>query len=200
MRVQPKVLVQRLSPVCTGMLEAAVGRAAQGRYYEIVPEHMLHGIIGQEDGDAAEILKHFDQDRARLIGRIERTLKGMKTGNAGRPVFAESLFQWIEDAWTLASLLYGVTRLRTGHLLDQLGDHPLQMDVFGKHVGALRQLAQPHVRDVSGHGRLRAGIAFLLQVIDQVPLCPDTLPAHDPADGLLSLHTLSHTRSPLQKA
>lgn len=119
MRVQPKVLVQRLSPVCTGMLEAAVGRAAQGRYYEIVPEHLLHGIINQEDGDAAEILKHFGQDRTRLLGRISKTLEGMKTGNAGRPVFAESLFQWIEDAWTLASLLYGVNRMRSGHLLLQ---------------------------------------------------------------------------------
>ncbi|MFO7563834.1 MAG: type VI secretion system ATPase TssH [Enhygromyxa sp.] len=119
MRVQPKVLVQRLSPVCTGMLEAAVGRAVQGQFYEIVPEQLLHGIVGQEDGDAAEILKHFGQDRARLIGRIEKTLKSMKTGNAGRPVFAESLFQWIEDSWTLASLLYGVGRLRSGHLLLQ---------------------------------------------------------------------------------
>ena len=117
MRVQPKVLVQRLSPVCTGMLEAAVGRAAQGQYYEIVPEHLLHGIVGQEDADANEILNFFGQDRLRLVGRIEKTLKAMKTGNAGRPVFAESLFQWIEDAWTLASLLYGVHKLRTGHLL-----------------------------------------------------------------------------------
>jgi type VI secretion system protein VasG len=119
MRVQPKVLVQRLSPICTGMLEAAVGRAAQGQFYEIVPEHLLYGLVGQEDGDANEILKFFDQDRSRLVGRIEKTLKNMKTGNAGRPTFAESLFQWIEDAWTLASLLYGVNKLRTGHLLLQ---------------------------------------------------------------------------------
>jgi len=119
MRVQPKVLVQRLSPVCTGMLEAAVGRAAQGQFYEIVPEHLLHGIVGQEDADANEILNYFGQDRLRLVGRIEKTLKAMKTGNAGRPVFAESLFQWIEDSWTLASLIYGVHKLRTGHLLLQ---------------------------------------------------------------------------------
>lgn len=119
MRVQPKVLVRRLSPVCTGMLEAAVGRAAQGQFYEIVPEHLLHGIVGQEDGDVAEILRHFGQDRLRLVSRIEKTLEGMKSGSAGRPVFAESLFQWIEDSWTLASLLYGVNSLRTGHLLLQ---------------------------------------------------------------------------------
>ena len=122
MRVQPKVLVQRLSPVTTGMLEAAVGRAAQGQFYEIVPEHLLYGIVGQEDGDANEILNFFGQDRLRLAGRIEKTLKALKTGNAGRPTFAESLFQWIEDAWTLSSLLYGVSRLRTGHLLLQFAE------------------------------------------------------------------------------
>lgn len=46
----------------------------------------------------------------------------MKTGNAGRPVFAESLFQWIEDAWTLSSLLYSVNKMRTGHLLLQFAE------------------------------------------------------------------------------
>ncbi|MCA9696936.1 MAG: AAA family ATPase, partial [Myxococcales bacterium] len=122
MRVQPKVLVRRLSPVCTGMLEAAVGRAATGQYYEIVPEHLLLGIVAQEDGDAAEILKHFGQDRLRLQARLQKTLEGMKTGNAGRPTFAESLFQWIEDAWTLSSLLYGISAMRTGHLLLQFAE------------------------------------------------------------------------------
>jgi len=119
MRVEPKVLVRRLSPVCTAMLEGAVGRAASGQFYEIVPELLLLKIIEQDDGDAAQILQNFGQDRQRLVGRIERTLQAMKKGNAGRPVFAESLFQWIEDAWTIASLLYGVTALRSGHLLMQ---------------------------------------------------------------------------------
>ncbi len=119
MRVEPKILVRRLSPVCTAMLEAAVGRAASGQFYEIVPELLLLEIIGQADGDATQILQNFDQDRQRLITRLERTLQAMKKGNAGRPVFAESLFQWIEDAWTIASLLYGVTALRSGHLLMQ---------------------------------------------------------------------------------
>ncbi|MFV8750230.1 type VI secretion system ATPase TssH [Nannocystaceae bacterium ST9] len=119
MRVEPKILVRRLSPVCTGMLEAAVGRAASGQFYEIVPELLLLKIIEQDDGDATQILQHFGQDRQRLLGRIDRTLQAMKKGNAGRPVFAEALFQWIEDAWTIASLLYGVTALRSGHLLMQ---------------------------------------------------------------------------------
>jgi type VI secretion system protein VasG len=119
MRVEPKLLVRRLSPVTTSMLEAAVSRAASGQFYEIVPELFLLEIVKQDDGDAAAILQAAGEDRQRLIARLERTLQALKKGNAGRPVFAESLFQWIEDAWTIASLLYGVTALRSGHLLMQ---------------------------------------------------------------------------------
>ena len=45
----------------------------------------------------------------------------MRTGNAGRPVFAESLFQWLEDAWVVASLNHGATEIRSGHLIGQFG-------------------------------------------------------------------------------
>ncbi len=193
MRVQPKVLVQRLSPVCTGMLEAAVGRAAQGRYYEIVPEHLLHGIVGQEDGDAAEILKHFGQDRLRLIGRIEKTLEGMKTGNAGRPVFAESLFQWIEDAWTLSSLLYGVSRLRSGHLLLQFVER------------ASRYSAEdfPEIEGIDAEVLRREfdGIVRNSNELDEVPVAsgsPGAVPASQAgapsADSALGQFTVSLTK------
>jgi type VI secretion system protein VasG len=119
MRVQPKLLVARLDPPCTAMLEAAVGRAAQARCYEIVPEHLLAELLAEPDGDAAQVLGHCGQDRPRLLARVERSLTRLATGNAGRPVFAEALFQWIEDSWTLASLQYGVSYLRPAHMLLQ---------------------------------------------------------------------------------
>ncbi|TPV96091.1 MAG: type VI secretion system ATPase TssH [Myxococcales bacterium FL481] len=120
MRVEPKALVRRLNPTCTKMLEAGVGRAASGQYYEIVCEHLLSNLLEPEDGDAVRILRHFDQDPARLRARVAKVLDGLKTGNAGRPVFAESLFQWFEDAWVSASLILGANLLRSGHLLAQL--------------------------------------------------------------------------------
>src|SRR5262249_28815142 len=59
-------------------------------------------------------------DRNRLLAHVERVLNGLRTGNAGRPVFSESLFQWIEDAWVVASVDWGAVRLRSGFLLAQL--------------------------------------------------------------------------------
>ena len=120
MRVEPKNLVRRLTPTATRMLEGAVSRASEGRYYEIVVEHLLLAMLEPDDGDAAAILKHFQCDRGRLAVRVERVLERMKTGNPGRPVFSENVFRWMEDAWLLASVEFGATRLRSGALLTQL--------------------------------------------------------------------------------
>jgi type VI secretion system protein VasG len=118
MRVEPKAIVRRLNSTCTAMLEAAVAHAASGRYYEISPEHLMHALLaGGEDTDAAAILGHAGQDAGRLRQRLARVIELTRSGNAGRPVFSESLFQWIEDAWVYASLQLGATEVRSGHLL-----------------------------------------------------------------------------------
>jgi type VI secretion system protein VasG len=117
MRVEPKAIVRRLNSTCTAFLEAAVGQAAGGRFYEIVPEHLLLAVLSGEDCDARALLTHAEQDLGRLRGRVQRVLDQMRTGSAGRPVFAESVFQWLEDAWVLASLHFGANEIRSGHLL-----------------------------------------------------------------------------------
>ena len=117
MRVEPKATARRLNPTCTAMLESAVAHAAGGRFYEIGAELLLLALLGGEDTDARALLAHCNQDAARLRQRVQRPTELLRTGSAGRPVFSESLFQWLEDAWTFASLQYGATELRTGHLL-----------------------------------------------------------------------------------
>ncbi|MCK8501655.1 type VI secretion system ATPase TssH [Myxococcus fulvus] len=119
MRVEPKTLVRRLTPSATRMLEAAVSRASTARCYEIIPEHLLRQLLEDEDGEASRLLRHFQVDRAKVIGSIEDALRELRTGNAGRPVFSESLFQWFEDAWLVASLEHGAARLRSGALMWQ---------------------------------------------------------------------------------
>ena len=97
-----------------------MGRASNSRAYEIVVEHLLSTMLEDEKGDAARLLHQHGVDRGTLLGRVERVLTGLRTGNAGRPVFSESLFQWIEDAWVVASVDWGAVRLRSGFLLAQL--------------------------------------------------------------------------------
>ena len=101
-----------------------MGRAANGQYYEIVVEHLLQQMLASEDGDAARILHRFEVDRQRLASQLDRILQRMRTGNAGRPVFSESVFLWFEEAWLLASVEFGAVQLRTGALLTQLIARP----------------------------------------------------------------------------
>src|SRR5512138_3906729 len=99
MRVEAKSLVRKLTPTATRALEAAVGRAAQGGYYELTVEHLLAALLEPDEGDVARLFHDAAVDRRRLVTRLERVLGRMKQGNAGRPVISESVFNWLEDAW-----------------------------------------------------------------------------------------------------
>ena len=124
MRVDPRAIVRRLNPTSTKILESVVERAAAGRYYEIVVEHMLHGLLEDEDGDVAHMIQHFRKDRLKAAAQVERSLQALRTGNAGRPVFAESLFNWFENTWVVASLERGAMQLRSADLLLEFLEHP----------------------------------------------------------------------------
>ena len=117
MRVDPRSLVRKLTPTATRALEAAVGRAAQGGYYELSVEHLLSALLEPDAGDVPRLFQRWSVDRRRLWARVERELGSLKQGNPGRPVISESVFRWLEDAWLLASVELGALKLRTGHLL-----------------------------------------------------------------------------------
>jgi type VI secretion system protein VasG len=123
-RIEPKSLVKRLTPTATKLLEAAVGRAANGQCYEIIVEHLLLAMLEQDSGDAERLLRHFDQNPSTLKARVERVLSRQRAGNPGRPVFSESLFQWFEETWLFASLTYDHSRIESGTLLAQLALRP----------------------------------------------------------------------------
>jgi type VI secretion system protein VasG len=122
--VEPKTIIRRLTPTAYKALEAAVSRAGNARAYEVTVEHMLLELADKEDGDLARILHQYDQDRGKLVARLQKVLDRMRVGNAGKPMFSESLFQWFEESWTVASLETDSNKLRTGALVYQYISNP----------------------------------------------------------------------------
>ena len=116
-RVEPRVLARYLTPTATRMLEAAVGRAGSAQHYEVTVEHVLQQILEPEDGDAAAIFHHLNKNKNPLKNRVDKIIQHMRTGNASRPTFSGNLWNWIEDAWLIASLELGHARVRTGVLI-----------------------------------------------------------------------------------
>lgn len=129
MSVQPKTLVNRMTPTARQMLEAAIGRASSSQHYEVTIEHMLRTMIEPEDGDVAAIYAHFGRNRNPLKNRVEKILNHMKTGNTTRPVFTGNLWKWVQDAWLYGSLEFGAQKVRSGHLFYTLVVHP------GRYIG-----------------------------------------------------------------
>ncbi len=124
MRIDPQHLIRRLTPTAHRLLEAAVGRAVSGQFYEITVEHLLQAILESPDSDASKMIKQYGQDPAKLGDRVQRALEKQRSGNPGRPTLSENLTQWFEEAWLLGSLIFGHVKLHTAVLVIQLSERP----------------------------------------------------------------------------
>ncbi len=161
MRLDPKSLVRRLTPTATRLLEAAVGRAAGGQFYEIVPEHFLATLLEPEQGDAALLLSHYGKSRSALLGRIERSIEKLRSGNGARPVISQAVFTWLQDAWLIASVERGATFLRSADLLA----------TFAAHAGSYSAESYPELEQLP-HDQLRT---TLDEVVASSPETPETV-------------------------
>ena len=139
-----KPLIGRLNDVCRRALESAAGLTALRSHYNVELEHLLVGLADRTDTDLAAILRHWEIDAARLLGDLNRALDRMKTGNARAPALAPEIVEMVKQAWLLASVEQGASRVRSGHLLwALLADETLAR----------------HARDASAHfGKIPADI------------------------------------------
>ena len=199
MRVDPKALIRRLDPVATEALEEAVARAAAGRAYEIVVEHILYAILAPSAGEVAEAIAEIGGDRGRALASVEAALRRLRSGNAGRPAFAEAVFRWIEEAWLVASIERGRELLTpldlllefvvhagryTGEPLAELGALPRD--------GLRREAARRPGLPPQGGGRLGQGLSSKGEGAGPPPAGSPTAPA-DAGGEALGRFTVSLT-------
>src|SRR5579864_86118 len=112
-----KQLVGRLNDVCRRALEAAAGMTLSRTHYNVEIEHWLLTLADRADGDIAAILRHYEIDQGRFVTDLNRALEKLKTGNSRAPSLAPDIVELSKQAWLLASLEQGATRVRSGHLL-----------------------------------------------------------------------------------
>lgn len=116
-QVELKPLFARLNAFSTKALENAAGLTLARTHYEISLEHFLRQLLDDPHADVARILVRFEIDPIRLGAMLDETLAQLKNGNPGRPVFSSLLTEWVQDAWLMASLVVGASRIRGGALL-----------------------------------------------------------------------------------
>jgi type VI secretion system protein VasG len=112
-----KPLIGRLNEVSRRALESAAGVTALRTHYNVEIEHMLIGLLDRTDTDLAAILRRWEISPARLLTDLTTSLDRMKTGNARAPALSPDIVEMVKQAWLLASVEQGASRVRSGHLL-----------------------------------------------------------------------------------
>jgi type VI secretion system protein VasG len=128
--VDLKSLVGRLDEHCRRTLEASAGLTLSRTHYNVELEHWLIKLADGTDTDIPAILRHYDADHGRLMTDLNRALDRMKTGNSRAPSLSPEIVEAVKQAWLLASVEHGLSRVRSGHLLWAM----LADDTLARHV------------------------------------------------------------------
>lgn len=106
-----------LNPLSRQSLESSVGLTMSRTHFNVEIEHWLMRLIEDGDSDVNVILRHYDLDRERVLGDLNRVLDRLKTGNSRPPALSPNIVKLMREGWLLASLQYGERQVRSGHLL-----------------------------------------------------------------------------------
>ncbi len=117
LQIDLRTLISKLNTTSRSALEAATGLCLSRTHYDVEIEHWLIKLIEPSDTDIEALLRQYDIDIPRLSSDLTRCLDGFKTGNARPPSLSPRMIDVAREAWVLASLDYGETKIRSGHLL-----------------------------------------------------------------------------------
>jgi type VI secretion system protein VasG len=117
MGVNLKALIGKCNSATRQALEAAAGLCLTRTHYDVEVEHYLMKLLDQTDDDFALIAKHYGLDRSRLASELTRSLDRLKSGNARNPTLSPTLIRAFTEGWTIGSLEYDASQLRTGHTI-----------------------------------------------------------------------------------
>lgn len=126
MEINLKALTNRFSDPLTKTLHNAVGLCVSRTHYNVEIEHWLAKMLEMPNSDLRAICKQFDVDTQRLEGDLSNCLAhpSMKTGNSRPPSISPNVIELARNAWLLASLDFGASRVRTGHVITALLNDP----------------------------------------------------------------------------
>ena len=123
--------------------------------FELV--HWLHAIVQQPQSDLAVLLRHYGVDDSKLARDFTAALDKLPRGASGISDFSVYFDEAIKQAWSYATLVYGESQVRTGHLLLAMMKTANLQSIL---LGISREFAKVKVEDLTDNlPKLVAGSA-----------------------------------------
>lgn len=127
-----KSLFAKLNETSRTATESAAALCLSENHYDVEVEHLLLQLLDNNDNDLPVILRHYDVVPDRLQAQLVTALGTFKKGNTRTPALSPHITRMIEQAWVLASIEFGQSQIRTGHLIQALlDDDALRRVVIG---------------------------------------------------------------------
>jgi type VI secretion system protein VasG len=110
-------LFGKLNSLCYQAIESATifCKMRGNPYVEL--SHWIHQILQQPDSDLHRIVRHFGVDPSKLARDITESLDRLPRGATAVSDLSIHVEESVERGWVYASLLYGESKVRSGHLV-----------------------------------------------------------------------------------
>jgi type VI secretion system protein VasG len=118
--VNLKVLLGFLNDQTRRALEAAAGICVSRSHYNLEIEHWLIKLVETTGLEMDSVFRHYGIESSHVLRDLTKSIDRFKTGNARPPAMSTHVVDWAREAWLLASLELGATRITSGHLLTAL--------------------------------------------------------------------------------
>src|SRR6266852_3263346 len=79
--------------------------------------HWLVHILQGERSDLALTTDHFKLDRGKLMTDVTAVVSGFRKNETEMPAVANTVMDLLDRGWHYATLFFGETQIRTGHVL-----------------------------------------------------------------------------------
>lgn len=79
--------------------------------------HWLGQIAQSDRNDLSRTLDHFKIDRAKVSAEIARVVDGLRKNETEMPGVSNTMVDLLDRGWHYATLFFGETQIRSGHLL-----------------------------------------------------------------------------------
>jgi type VI secretion system protein VasG len=90
-------------------------KGAGNRHVELA--HWLVHILQSERSDIALAADHFKLDRGKLMTDVMAVIGGLRKKETEMPTVSNTVMDLLDRGWHYATLFFGETQIRTGHLL-----------------------------------------------------------------------------------
>ena len=117
MAISRRALFGKLNTTLFRAIESATAFAKlRGNpYVELV--HWIQQILQTPDSDLHRIVRHFELDASRLAKDITEALDRLPRGATSISDFSSHVENAVERGWVYATLMFGESSVRTGHLV-----------------------------------------------------------------------------------